>query len=177
MNKHLMIDLETLNTTADAKVLSIGAVLFNAEGTMLNTFYRVLDLDEQQTRSMSHDTLHWWLQQSDEARNAFTNPTVHRHKPINTLTALMQMVSSNKNLYVWSNGADFDLPIISHMCRQYDVKVAWPFWNHRCYRTVKALNKDVPASPREGVYHNALDDAKYQAQHLIEIHRAKGGIL
>ena len=45
----------------------------------------------------------------------------------------------------------------------------WPFWNNRCFRTVKNIFSQVPA-PRHGIAHHALDDAERQARHLIAIH-------
>lgn len=47
----------------------------------------------------------------------------------------------------------------------------WAFWNDRCYRTLKARSELKIA--RTGTHHNALDDAKSQALHLITIWRAE----
>ena len=44
----------------------------------------------------------------------------------------------------------------------------WKFWNDRCYRTIKSMHPEVPM-PRTGTHHNALDDAKTQALHLMAI--------
>ena len=44
----------------------------------------------------------------------------------------------------------------------------WKYYNDRCYRTVKNLRPDVPMI-RGGTHHNALDDAKSQATHLMAI--------
>jgi len=44
----------------------------------------------------------------------------------------------------------------------------WYFWNDRCYRTMKSLYPQIPME-RDGVHHNALDDAISQARHLMAI--------
>jgi exodeoxyribonuclease VIII len=44
----------------------------------------------------------------------------------------------------------------------------WEFWKDRCYRTIKNCYPDVPFD-RRGTHHNALDDARSQALHLIAI--------
>lgn len=178
MNLHCSVDLETLDNVASSKILSIGAVVFNTDGTFLSTFHRNLIINGQEARSMSHDTLMWWFKQSDAARAAFTTPSVLCTHIEPTMKAFNQWVDQFKGVKMWSNGANFDLPIIAHALRQLDIVPAWPFWQERCYRTIKAMYKQqCPEPKREGEHHNALDDAKHQAHHLIAIHRAVGGIL
>jgi inhibitor of KinA sporulation pathway (predicted exonuclease) len=48
------------------------------------------------------------------------------------------------------------------------IKPYYKFWNERCYRTVKNQYPDVKLT-RTGTYHNALDDARTQAEHLVQI--------
>ena len=48
------------------------------------------------------------------------------------------------------------------------IEPPWLWWNDRCYRTVKALHRDVPFE-RLGTHHKAIDDAISQAQHLIRM--------
>lgn len=43
----------------------------------------------------------------------------------------------------------------------------WDFWNDRCYRTIAAMHDRRRF--QQGVHHNALDDAKSQVEHLIQI--------
>ena len=46
------------------------------------------------------------------------------------------------------------------------VKVPWDFWNVNCCRTIKriAYERGWKMPAREGVHHDALDDAVYQAK-------------
>lgn len=184
MSLHCMVDLETLDNVASAKILSIGAVVFNSDGIILSTLYRNITIDGQEDRSISHDTLLWWFKQSDAARGAFTAPLpagVVRHSLHGTLHALNHWLQPYKGIKMWSNGANFDLPILAHAMRQKGLAPSWDFWNERCFRTIKAQYKQsVPEPERKGEHHNALDDAKHQAHHLIAIHRAfaaQGGVL
>jgi hypothetical protein len=66
---------------------------------------------------------------------------------------------------LWGNGASFDNAILAHAYARCGATPPWKFWNDRCYRTVAALT----ATPRQqgGTHHNALDDARSQAEHLI----------
>ena len=72
----VMIDLETLDTSPTAVVLSLGAVAFDpythAHGA---TFYvEFTNFLEQQTgvgRTISPSTMLWWMQQNATAREVF----------------------------------------------------------------------------------------------------------
>jgi exodeoxyribonuclease VIII len=174
MSRDIMIDLETLGTTADAAILSIGAVQFDIEkGTTLlsNTFYRVVAFDSQPNRTLSRDTLAWWMEQSPEAAKVLT------HQPKSTLIDVLREFSAWAHqigsVTAWSNGADFDLPMLSHAFEQCGVRPAWAPYNGRCYRTYKNLPgaRNVKVL-RRGEHHNALDDAVYQAEHVCAIHAA-----
>lgn len=192
MSLDIMIDLETLGTTADAVIVSIGAVAFNLEaGTVLQgderaSFYVVLDTETQPRRHISADTLAWWMLQSDAARAVFDRVNlVQHHFPARTaLSALndwvrqvvLQANAQHKDLRVWSNGADFDLPMLAHACRTFNVPLPWLPYAGRCYRTYKNLpGARQVAMQRGGVHHNALNDAIDQAQHLCAIHAALFG--
>ena len=74
---------------------------------------------------------------------------------------------------VWSNGADFDVPMLAHAFSQVQMEMPWKFFNSRCFRTYKNLpgakNVGVPFA---GTKHNALADAYHQAQTLQAIHAA-----
>ena len=78
------------------------------------------------------------------------------------------------NYEVWSNGADFDVPMLAHAYTQVGIEIPWKFWNARCFRTWKSLpgSKNVKLPPMAGVKHNALTDAVTQAQHAIDIYKA-----
>lgn len=169
---HVMCDLETLGTTADAVILSIGAVKFDlATGDIDNDgFYRSVSIESNfdLKRRFSEDTLLWWLKQPVAAQSVF-------HEAKETLeTALIEFSDwlGNDEHEMWSNGADFDLPMLAHAYTQLGIEIPWRFWNSRCYRTYKNLPgaKDIRVPPL-GVKHNALSDAYQQAQTVSAIHR------
>ena len=192
MSLDIMIDLETLGTTADAVIVSIGAVAFNLEtGSTLpegdessqSTFYTVLDIDTQPRRHISGDTLAWWMHQGDDARSVFdrVNPAQH-HFPARTAlgafeawvrTVVLAANAQRKDIRVWSNGADFDLPMLQHACHTFNVSMPWPPYAGRCYLTYKNLpGARAVVMQRTGTHHNALDDAIDQARHLCAIYQA-----
>lgn len=179
--RHIMIDLETLGTTADAVILSIGAVRFDLDsGTVAyphgqQGFYQVLDIDDQlqkHQRRISASTLAWWMTQPREAQAVFTDewPKAGLYGAMSNLGT---WISQGAAPLVWSNGADFDLPMLVHAYTQADLPLPWAAYAGRCYRTYKNLPgaRGVKVL-RQGQHHNALDDAVYQAQHLCAIHAA-----
>lgn len=172
---NIMIDLETFNTTADAIIVSIGAVKFNMSGYIDDQAFYAVCSTEQPGRTFSANTVEWWMSQSDAARAVFAEP--NKHTLEDALTELAGFID-HQNYELWSNGADFDIPIINHALTQYGFKPLVKFYNHRCFRTIKNLYPNVPKPPYEGAQHNALVDAIQQAKWLQAIHafRTEGKI-
>ena len=169
---HLMIDLETLGTTADSVIMSIGAVKFDLEGDTVEDegFYSSISIDSnlKAKRRVNESTMIWWLQQSAEAQKIFHEPKVHLPA---ALTELSGWLKSN-DWIVWSKGANFDIPILEHAYKSIGMEPPWKFWNTRCVRTYMALPgaKGLQANT-EGVKHNALSDAYEQAKTIQMIHQ------
>lgn len=168
-----MCDLETLATTADAVILSIGAVRFDLESGEIDDggFYASISIDSNLDlkRRISEDTLIWWLKQGSAAQGVF-------HEPKQTLGMALTSFSDwlgDRDCHMWSNGADFDLPMLAHAYTQLGMEVPWLFWNSNCFRTYKKLpGAKANMVSHAGVKHNALSDAHNQVQSLQRIHRA-----
>ena len=167
--QHAMLDLETLGKGSNAVIIAIGAVAFDRDGTALEGFYVNVEPQSCTDIGMKMDasTVMWWMQQSDEARAAFKkcNTPIQR--------ALMQLSFwlSNKctdDVWVWGNGATFDNVIISNAYILSGVQQHWKYSKDRCYRTLKELMPHI-THERTGTHHNALDDARYQAEHCVKL--------
>lgn len=174
--KHVMVDLETLATSADAVIMSIGAVKFDlASGAVDdNGFYASVSIDSnlELKRRTNEDTLLWWLKQSPSAQRVF-------HEPKQTLeTALLELSDwiGARDYFMWSNGADFDIPMLAHAYTQLQIEIPWEYYNTRCFRTYKKLpGASSVSAPNAGVKHNALTDAINQTRHVQAIHAALFG--
>lgn len=163
--KHIMIDLETLGTVADAAIMSIGAVRFDLDSDKIDDtgFYASVSIDSNTEfkRRIQEDTLLWWLKQPIEAQTVF-------HESKQTLPAALHDLADwigTDDCHMWSNGADFDLPMLAHAFTQCGMEVPWKFWNSNCFRTYKKLPgaKNIRL-PMLGTKHNALFDAIHQAK-------------
>lgn len=169
--KDVMIDLETLGTTADAVILSIGAVKFNLESGDIDDagFYASVSVTSNLDlgRRVSEDTLKWWMQQTPAAQAVF-------HEPKDTLESSLRGLIEwfgHDQRRVWSNGADFDLPMLAHAFTQLGLTIPWQFFNSRCFRTYKALPAASNLSKLKND-HNALRDAVNQAKFAQAIYAA-----
>lgn len=171
-----MVDLETLGTAADSVICSIGAVKFDLDSDALDNagFYASVSVDSnlEMKRRIQEATLIWWMKQPTEAQHVF-------HEGKQTLrTALVELSDwiGDDSYQVWSNGADFDLPMLSHAYTQHQIEIPWDFWNSNCFRTYKKLPhaRQVKFTPI-GVKHNAMTDALNQARHLQAIQRVVSG--
>lgn len=161
--KNVMVDLETLAVTADAVVVSIGAVKFTHKKIEDSAFYTTVSVNSNLNlgRRVDENTLSWWMSQPETARKVFSQPAVTVEEALSQFAHWL----GDDPVFMWANGADFDLAILQHAYAQLGLEVPWKFWNNRCFRTVKSFSKvRAPAAP--SVAHNALDDAIAQARHL-----------
>lgn len=171
--ENLMVDLETLGTKVGSTILSIGAVFFDPEvGALGKEFHVVINRDDCKDLGLKEDhaTLHWWSKQAPEARLLLENAA---DSSVGIYQALLDFCHfvyrhGGSEVKVWGNGSDFDNAMLQYVYRLCLQSQPWKFWNNRCYRTLKSL-VNVPAAPRVGTYHNALDDAKTQAIHAIAL--------
>jgi hypothetical protein len=176
--RHIMVDNETLGTVADAVIMSLGAIKFDLDSDAIddNGFYASISIDSnlEAKRRTQEDTLIWWMKQTVAAQGVF-----HESKDtlVNALTDFADWIGDDAaNVCMWSNGADFDLPMLQHAYVQHGMEVPWKFWNNRCFRTYKNLPHARQVKyVGDGVKHNALADAHNQAKHLQLIQRVVTG--
>ena len=179
-NRRMMVDIETLGSSEDALVLSIGAVIFNAE-EVLHDFYVNVDPYTQSDRKIETSNVMWWLQQSDEARGVLFDKETHPSQALIIALAILEdFYDEHKPQEVWANPPTFDLSIIRHAwMTKYegkDVNFIWPWKQQMCFRTAMRLAPIHIKREKGPGAHNALEDARRQAQLLIdsEIFLVKG---
>jgi hypothetical protein len=168
--KHVMHDLETLSLKPNAVIVSLGAVIFTADGT-LDTFYQPISL-YQPDRHIDHSTITWWMGQPLEAREVFFA------KDRGTLGTVLSMYAEFLYMHgvdggVWANGADFDNVVLTDAYQYCDMTTPWHYTKSRCFRTIRALYPEIQ-SMFVGTQHNALADAMHQAKHLLKIYKDMG---
>ena len=172
---NLMLDLETLGTRPGCVILSVGAVFFDPDSdTLGDEFHSIISLFESEDAGLttSAETCTWWSKQSVEAKKILSEVTEdtapHPRDVFLAFNGFLGSYGDPKKVLMWGNGADFDNVLLLAAYEQVGVPIGWGNYNNRCYRTIKNLRKNIKLE-RQGVHHNALDDAKHQARHLIQL--------
>ena len=161
----VMIDLETMSTRSNASIASIGAVRF-LNNEITSEFYVTVDLLSCKDVGLhiDPDTIAWWKKQSPEALKELRTDNVSIHEALHRFRDWF----GPKSMPVWGNGAGFDNVVVENAYFAIGEKRPWKYWDDRCYRTLASLFgfKKMP-SASEGVKHNALHDARWQAKQLL----------
>ena len=166
MAKHIMVDIETVDTATTASIVSIGAVSFDKDG-QYKQFYQTVDwwgAIGKYGRTKADSTMKWWSEQSEEARKALQGPGEDLRV---AMAGFSNFVQSEGAAHVWGFGSTFDNVILRSSFVAVDIRCPWSFRGDMCFRTLREV---VPTLglldhvTRQGTHHNALDDAMYQAR-------------
>lgn len=167
----VVIDLETLGNRWDAVVVAIGAAAFDRNGGKVGqTYYAEIKVDDAlKYGRVTGSTLEWWMKQDLKARRVFTDHErkVTTYEALRGLFDFMRSISSA--LCAWGNGSSFDITLIERLVDTAGngLKEHWQYGQVRDQRTIVDAADiqpwDKKMFPREGVHHNALDDAIFQA--------------
>lgn len=163
------IDLETLDTKPTSAILSIGAVQFDRDSGKIGIrYYASINPDEAiAAGTVSGGTLTWWMQQSDKAKQVFSEKgKVPLGGHGGALATLASHLRSTPGPRVWGDGSSFDIAILEHAFARVGgaLEIPWKFWDIRDMRTtVDDAGIDLGLVPRAGTHHNAVDDAEFQA--------------
>lgn len=162
-----MLDTETMATSANAVVLTLGAVKFNPHSMddPTDAFYLRLNVDQQLElgRKVDEGTLAWWSKQPADARDeAFSeDDRVDLNDAFDQFNKFL--VGSNN---IWAQGPVFDITILENLLHDLKRPVPWQFWQIRDSRTMFGLGWDPRSEVGQADLHNALADAYTQAKAL-----------
>lgn len=171
---HVMLDLETWGCGNKAAPVSIGACKFDAND-ILDRFHVAIDPGSCSYYGLDFDasTLLWWF--DPERAEARTNWLAQERVELSSalLGFSMWLGEGHQVVSIWGNGSTFDNVILRSAYEATGQEYPVKFWQDQCYRTLKHRAPQVQLV-REGVHHNALDDAVSQAKHLQAIVRETG---
>ena len=170
----LMIDIETLDTRPTAKIIQIGAVVFNAAEQGIDGVRFIgntVCLDRRYTESEA--TIEWWDKQSKEAKRGLRFPPVEPiHDVLQELAQVIEFEFADRDFRVWAKGADFDFPILKNAFETEfgaGLEMPWKYNRQNCCRTVFKLFPEIKlVEPK--VAHNAMRDAVAQAETIQNIY-------
>jgi hypothetical protein len=170
--EHSSIDIETLSLENNSVVLSIGIHSFSLNSAFTDSYYCSLNIDEQlkKNRHISGSTLSWWMEQSDQAKEVFSN---NGNVPIKTkLNEIVKFVDYYQSKYTWTNGPEFDSTILKSLFTDFDVKYPFSYKYSFDFRTIKHVGENIfhiKYEPDKEIAHNALNDSIMQAKYIKKI--------
>lgn len=200
---HYSIDIETLDTRNTSVVTSVGAYAFGKAikpvmyGVHKNTvegveytgreFQAQLDIDAQLRidRTISAHTLRFWANQQKELFQKQLNGRVSVHDFTRALRNWMNFFESSQKepdekvqRRIWVYGPHFDVAILQGLYESQRSDTPWRYNEVRDVRTLvkmaEAMGHDTRAAAVNECHHDALSDAKAQAQMVLAASRLLG---
>ena len=168
----LMIDLETLGTKPNAAIIQIGAVWFDLdrEGVEYGDFEQTIALQSCIFSGLTIDskTVEWWMQESNDAKRSVSRDADNLFGAIDEFL-FRYRAQHNSVERVWSNGSNFDIPILENAIRvAVGKEPPWAYNSVRDVRTIYWLaGRAGWAKPKRETAHTALADARAQVSDLV----------
>lgn len=165
MTHHLVIDIETLSTSADAMILEFAAILLRPDGTTSE----VGGFVAKPKGHTSSETINFHQEKTDLFHRYFRSTNSHRPlkliiEELNSLTAGLE-----SDIIVWAWGSDFDFPILRTSCEVAEVKLLpnVSYRNYKCLRTFATsflTPEEFPSKPAGS--HIAFVDCRWELEVL-----------
>lgn len=189
LERHIMVDIETLDTGEKAAVASIGAKAFDPKtGVVLpDQFEATLSIKQQEgIRSINIDTVLWWMKQSKEAQERTfggnRNDVNQALRMFATFCAVPWSSGATygpKQVFIWGNGNTFDNVILRSLFKDFNVAFPCDYRNDLDHRTLKFIATNAGVAlldyDKTKVAHTALDDATFQAEQACGVFKLMGG--
>ncbi len=177
-DRHVMVDIETLDTTVTAAIIQVAAVVFDPRSRGIQDHWSC-NIDQRSNvfhgRTISDETVEWWMAQAPEARSAvFDGPFTELSSAMRQFTKWLNKLRPTCTR-IWAKDPDFDIKILVHACENLNIFWPFKFWEARSCRTAMELaypEGNFPMVEVDGPLHDALVDAKKQVveiQHVYHV--------
>jgi len=163
---NIMVDIETMDLSTNAAIVSIGAVRFSKDG-IVDTFHLPVSLKSSMKVGLkiSSETIMWWLKQDQNTSAFFVDAKDTLHGVLREFNYFVKEDSQ-----IWGNGSDFDNAILTNAYKKCGIEPKWEYYDNMCYRTISNLFKHLGEDyVHPTIPHNALEDARSQALYLIKL--------
>lgn len=163
----ISFDLETLSLAADAQILSIGAVKFCRETKEIGEkLHLIIDITAANPGRVDGSTVMWWMNQTQEARNAVFSADVERVPLAEALEHFSAFCEGATEF--WQRG-DKDAQWLENSYERCGLQPPFRFWQLNDQRTLTKCFEHRVEELVHGGAHNALEDALFQAQCILAI--------
>jgi hypothetical protein len=164
--QNVMLDFETWGTEPGSALRSIGACMFEPHSDEIGETFYANFADESCTKvGLVKDarTVSWWAEPDKATANKVF--AVDQRDLAEVAASFDLWWRRQRAVFVWSQGSNFDGVLWEAAMRALGRSVPWKFYDTRDTRTAYDMaGLDTRKIRREGVHHNALDDALHQAK-------------
>ena len=175
---NLMIDIETFGNGPTAVIQQIGWCVFDEtvdpdvwQWDDHGNIFVSIDSCLEHGLTTNQSCLHWWLQQSEEARKSACRKGSDLKVGISALNSIIQKYQPTR---YWCTAPSFDFAILDNGARACGKKINWNRRELLCMRTVRRLTSHITREQTDSavgltflesdyVAHNAEHDAVAQA--------------
>lgn len=158
VDNHLMVDFETLGTSADSILLSAGLVVFNRDEADVDHEYLEFAIVPQLLagRTVSRDTLNWWKKGNESELYRLTEDG---DESLRELVAIVERIKRmHKIKKVWSRGS-MDVAILENIGA-----LPFPYYAVRDCRTLDEFMRMEYTNS-----HHAIQDCHNQIKHVRKV--------
>ncbi|MFE2863219.1 3'-5' exonuclease [Sphingobacterium multivorum] len=170
----IMIDLETLDTKDSTAILTIGAQAFNIEtGEVCPVnFYATLNYERQiqEGRTISVDTMLWWGNQSDEAKEEAFGGSMPLWEALIELRRYFDKYCYTDR-HIWAKAPAFDLSVLKHAYDQLEQEPYWHYSNERDVRTYIWSAVNLIALADDNTTHISKQDVADQISKVCKVYQ------
>lgn len=168
---HVMVDTETLGLKPNAAIVELAAVYVDDHGTKQYFNYAVPPEEYDKLThifSVEEVSIAFHISENSDNWRSWKYSTGTVHNMVQSFMGWLAMATlhGKKELVLWCEGIDFDIPKLSHLMRMFigDKPLPWKYYNVRDLRTLQAVfyKEIVAAEFRNDNVHSALGDAVYQ---------------
>lgn len=163
---HIMLDIETLGTSSNSIILTIGAIKFKPTTPIdsienCDTFYRRIDIESCRKVGLisEEQTVKWWNSQDSSVKFE----ALENQDRLPLTQVLLEFTKwFGKSVKIWGHGDDFDCVILTNAYKACNLTPPWKFWNTRDTRTLFDLARVNIKSFCQDNIHHALHDSYRQ---------------
>jgi len=167
---HIVLDTETLGLKPKSAIIDIGAVV--ALGPEQGVSYSQLINPQSYSGAdfcIDQDTVAWHEQQNPGFVQTCRDTGVSFQEAAQSFVDWINQYKAEFDLHVWSQGKDFDFPLLNHLFDQCGHKSPFSYRNVHCTRDLLWLNPAARIRSNGEAAHTALADAECASQQLIAI--------
>ncbi len=182
----VMIDIETLDVGPRSLITQIAAIAFDMEDEEKlihgGTFNAMLPMEPQlkllSPRTISAETLNFWMQQKDVVRKKFEGVIDDQYSSLlihlQTLHMTVRNAIKGADYMIWARGPQFDIVNVESLLHDCGLDAPWRYNRVADLRTIMMLanvpTADIPR-PADWPEHDAYYDCRYQINCYFEAKR------